>query len=92
MWPIAASYLGPEDGNPLALIAEFLAGYHVVTPLTPEELEILHTLIKTRLAASISILGWRASFRDADDPYLVKIRDDGSRAENFLERLSENTR
>jgi hydroxylysine kinase len=86
---IAASYLSSEDGNPLALIAEFLAGYHAVTPLTLEELEILHTLIKTRLAASISILKWRASFRDADDPYLAKIRDEGSLSERFLERLSE---
>jgi hydroxylysine kinase len=86
---IAASYLWAEDGNPLALIAEFLAGYHAVTPLTLEELEILHTLIKTRLAASISIHKWRASFRGVGDPYLAKIRDEGSPTENFLSRLSE---
>jgi len=85
---IAASYLRPDEGDPLALIAEFVAGYASVTPLQPNELKILFELIRARLCASIVILYWRASFRDADDPYLGKLLDAESFAETFLTRLN----
>lgn len=85
---IAASYLRPVEGDPLALIAECIAGYSGVTPLQPAELAILFELIRARLCASIVILYWRASFRDATDPYLGKLLDAESFAETFLARLN----
>ncbi|MGI9203458.1 MAG: phosphotransferase [Woeseiaceae bacterium] len=85
---IAASYLRPSEGDPLALIAEFLAGYASVTSLQSIELKILFELIRARLCASIVILYWRASFRDANDPYLSKLLDAESFAETFLSRLN----
>ncbi|MGI9263049.1 MAG: phosphotransferase, partial [Woeseiaceae bacterium] len=85
---IAASYLRPKDGDPLALMAEFVAGYATVTPLQPNEIKILFELIKARLCASIVILYWRASFRDPDDPYLGKLLNAESFAETFLARLN----
>jgi hydroxylysine kinase len=85
---IGASYARPLQGDPLALITEMLGGYHSVTSLSPAEINILFELIKTRLCASISILYWRASFRDTDDPYLEKMLGTRPRAEEFLSRLT----
>lgn len=85
---IAASYLRPDEGDPLALMAEFVAGYASVTPLESGELKVLFELIKARLCASIVILYWRASFRDSSDPYLEKLFESESFAETFLSRLS----
>lgn len=84
---IAASYARPDGGDPLTLIAELVAGYASVTPLLQDEIEILFELVKARLCASIVLLYWRASFRDADDPYLEKIMAGELFSEQFLSRL-----
>ncbi len=86
---VAASYLRVVDGDPLSLITEFLYGYHQEIPLKRMEISILHDLIKTRLAATISILDWRASFRDKDDAYLKANAGEKLVAELFLKKLSE---
>lgn len=86
---IAASYLRQLEGNPLALIAEFVSAYHAVVPLTSAEIDILFTLIKTRLAVSIAILHWRAALKDENDPYLANTLNAESSAEFFLQRLVE---
>ncbi|MDP6993812.1 MAG: hypothetical protein QGF87_05605, partial [Woeseiaceae bacterium] len=86
---IACSYLRVADGDPLALIAEMIAGYHAVTPLARAETDVLFELIQARLAASITILEWRSSLRGDDDPYLAKL-DSGERSAGyFLLRLRE---
>jgi len=89
---ICASYLRATEGNPLFHIAEFLAGYQSVTPLELAEIDLLFDLIKTRLAASITILSWRASMRDADDPYLAGVVASEGDAARFLQILSEMPR
>lgn len=86
---IACSYLRVADGNPLELIAEFVAGYHGVEPLITEEIDILFELIQARLCASISILDWRAAMRGPGDPYLEKVAEGEASAGNFLARLRE---
>ncbi len=86
---IAASYLRQLDGNPLALIAEFVSAYHSVVPLTSTEVDILFTLIKTRLATSIAILCWRAAQQKENDPYLANTLMSESSAEGFLQQLAE---
>ena len=86
---IAASYLREMESDPLTQIAEFVAGYHSVVPLTSAEIDILFTLIKTRLAASVAILHWRAALREENDPYLANALQIESSAEAFLQRLSE---
>lgn len=81
---IGASYLGATEGNPLIFIAEFLHGYHSVTPLELPEIDLLFDLIKTRMAASISILSWRAALRGVDDPYLAgAVASEGDAADFF---------
>ncbi len=86
---IGASYLRATTGNPLAGIAEFLVGYHSVTLLEISEIDMLFDLIKTRLAASITILSWRATLRGADDPYLTGSVASESGAADFLKMLRE---
>jgi Ser/Thr protein kinase RdoA (MazF antagonist) len=86
---IGASYQRALEGNPLARIAEFLSGYHSVTPLELSEIDMLFDLIRTRLSATICILSWRAALRGADDPYLGgSVASEGSAAQ-FLKILLE---
>jgi Ser/Thr protein kinase RdoA (MazF antagonist) len=85
---VATSYMQPGDGDPLAGIAACLSGYHTVTPLMPEETDLLFDLVRTRLAATISIRHWRISEKSPDDPYLQKVLQENT-AEEFLARLDE---
>jgi Ser/Thr protein kinase RdoA (MazF antagonist) len=93
---VAASYLRVYEGNPLSRVAEFVAGYHSVTPLEQAEIDILPILIRVRLCTTITILKWRESLRGADDAYLRNAVSAESSAEVFLGRLlelpRENTR
>ncbi len=84
---IGASYLRATEGNPFTHIAEFLAGYHSVVRLNLAEIDLLFDLIKARLAASISILSWRASLRGADDAYLAGTVASAGNAAVFLRIL-----
>lgn len=86
---IGASYLRSFEGDPLSGIAEFLCAYHSVTPLDLAEIDILFDLIKTRLAASITILSWRATLRGAEDPYLRGAVASEGNAAGFLKVLEE---
>jgi Ser/Thr protein kinase RdoA (MazF antagonist) len=86
---IACAYLRPERGDPLSLIAEFVAGYHRVVALAPDELEILFELIQARVCASIAILDWRRATRAGDDPYLAGHSTGEGSSHHFLARLRE---
>ncbi len=84
---IAASYLrATEDG--LETLGAFIAGFESQLPLEGTERELLFDLVRTRLAATITILYWRAAARSADDPYLKKALEERS-SERFLRYLSE---
>lgn len=89
---IACSYLRVSEGNPLALMSEFIAGYHQVTPLEQAETEVLFEMIQARLAASIAILAWRLSLRGSEDPYLARLETGEHSAGRFLQRLREMPR
>lgn len=86
---IGCSYLKVTDGNPLALMSEFIAGYQGVMPLEQSEIDILFELIQARLAASISILEWRLSLRGSDDPYLARLESGERSTGRFLMRMRE---
>jgi Ser/Thr protein kinase RdoA (MazF antagonist) len=85
---IAASYLRRTAGDPLAGVAAFVSGYSKVSALDEREIDLLFDLIRTRLAATISIRYWRIAERSPDDPYLKKTLHENS-AENFLARLDD---
>lgn len=84
---IAASYLRATN-DALATLAAFIAGFEDELPLEGPEQALLYDLVRTRLAATLTILYWRAGARSADDPYLQKALEERS-AERFLRHLSQ---
>ena len=89
---IGACYLRAMEGNPLAKVAEFVAGYDSVTPLELAEIDLILDLIRARIAASVTILSWRLSMRGEDDPYLAGgVASEGDSAA-FLRRLLDYPR
>lgn len=84
---IGCTYLSAASGDPLQLIAEFVAGYHAVVPLEPAEIGVLFELIQARHCASIAILDRRLAMQAADDPYLEKRVTGERSAQNLLARL-----
>lgn len=81
---IAAAYLRAEGGNPLELIAPFIAGYGSARPLQNLEHALLFDLVRGRLATTITLLFWRLSARPDDDPYREKTLCDEADAIRFL--------
>lgn len=84
---VAASYMREFQGNPLTRIASLIAGYHSVTPLDREEIDLVFDLIRVRLATTVAVLHWRLAARGADDPYLNNSVSAESTAGRFLEIL-----
>lgn len=84
---VAASYLRAIEGDPLQLITPFVAAYSRIIPLQAAEIDVLFDLIRVRLAATISILRWRAATRGPDDEYSRDYLQRESSAEVFLKRL-----
>ena len=87
---IAASYLRSTDDG-LQTLGAFIAGFESQMPLEDAERELLFDLVRTRLAATITILYWRAAVRSADDPYLKKALEERS-SERFLRHLTQLSR
>jgi Ser/Thr protein kinase RdoA (MazF antagonist) len=83
---IAASYLRTIDDELCATTA-LVAGFDSITPLMEAEKAVLFDLIRTRLAATITIMYWRMSARSSDDPYLKKAFRERS-SEHFLRHIS----
>ncbi|MDH4108333.1 MAG: phosphotransferase [Gammaproteobacteria bacterium] len=86
---VAGAYLRAPDGDPLRFIGAFLGGYREVRRLEDEELVVLHTLVKTRLATTVTILHWRAAARHGEDAYLAAASTAESGAADFLRRLAD---
>ena len=87
---ITASYLRPTPAqHVLSWVSPFIAAYHQVLPLRDQELEMLFDLIRARLAATISILRWRASVLGAGDEYSRKNLHREDDAARFLARLDK---
>jgi len=84
---IAASYLRSHDGDPLRFLLPFVAAYHQVLPLESPEADLLFHLVRARLATTITLLYWRLSARDADDPYRQRALSLEGGAETFLAAL-----
>lgn len=61
-----------QDGNPLAGIAEMVAGYHSIVPLMDDEIALLYDLIVTRLCAAVAITEWRAHRYPDNSTYILK--------------------
>ena len=86
---IAAAYLRPTGDDPLLLIAPFVAAYHSVARLDSLEMDLLFDLIRARLATTITLLYWRLSATDANDPYRLKTLEQENGAARFLGLLDD---
>lgn len=84
---IAAAYLRAEDTQPLEFIAPFVAGYCSVRPLESIELSLMFDLVRARLATTITLLYWRLSAREQNDPYRQKTLQREAGASAFLAAL-----
>jgi len=83
---VAASYLR-TPADPLSLIVPFVAAYHARVPLTEQELDLLHLLIRTRVATTVTMCHWRAaSYAENDDYLQFSLATEGD-AGDFLEAL-----
>jgi Ser/Thr protein kinase RdoA (MazF antagonist) len=51
---------------------DFIDGYQAITPLHPEEIELLPDLIATRLLVTVLITGWRAERYPENRAYILK--------------------
>lgn len=71
---IGAAYLMTTGDDPVAVTCAFVAGYSAVTPLEPEEVDLLPDLIATRHALTIAITAWRASRFPENAAYILRNR------------------
>ena len=83
---IAGSYLR-DDRDPLRLLAPFVSAYHEVTPLTAEELALMHLLLRVRLATTVTMAHWRAANLGHEDEYLQQTLQEVGDAKRFLAAL-----
>lgn len=81
---IAAAYLRVAGADVLALVRPFVAGFHRVLPLQTDEMELLFDLVRVRLAATVTILRWRAATRGSADEYSRQFLHSERDAEIFL--------
>jgi len=84
---IAASYMRAAEPEPRRFINKFFEAYQSVQPLDPAELDLLPDLVRTRLAATITMLYWRLSAREENDPYRKKTLQSEGSAVTFLRAL-----
>jgi hydroxylysine kinase len=69
---IGASYLLQLGVSPLDYPLMFVAAYHAVSPLLPEELDLLYDLMAARLALTVAITEWRARRDPGNRAYITK--------------------
>lgn len=84
---IAASYLRSPAAAPLAVMGPFVSAYNAVNSLHGDEVAVLFDLVRARLATTITLLYWRLSARDEDDPYRQKTLQLEAGAAEFLAAL-----
>ncbi len=72
---VAAAYAMLNKADPLAAAANVVAGYHEVFPLTQAELEVLYSLICTRLCVSVVNSAYRQKAEPHND-YLTRSTPD----------------
>jgi Ser/Thr protein kinase RdoA (MazF antagonist) len=86
---IAASYLRSGGDDPLAFMASFVGAYNAMTRLQDDEVALMFDLVRARLATTITLLYWRLSARDENDPYRQKTLRLESGAADFLAVLED---
>lgn len=81
---VAASYVCALDDDALESVTDVVTAYHAVTPLTRDELELMHDLIVARLLTTICIANWRAQRYPHNAEYILRNNEPARRG---LERF-----
>jgi 4-aminobutyrate aminotransferase-like enzyme/Ser/Thr protein kinase RdoA (MazF antagonist) len=68
---IATAYAMLGTSDPLMAAAAVARGFHRTTPLGVDEVNVVYTLARARLGASVSISSWRQHESGTVDPYLT---------------------
>jgi 4-aminobutyrate aminotransferase-like enzyme/Ser/Thr protein kinase RdoA (MazF antagonist) len=68
---IAIAYAILDTPDPLIAAATVARGFHERTPLSEDEVEVVYTLARARLGASVSISAWRRHQQGETDDYLT---------------------
>jgi hydroxylysine kinase len=82
----AAAYQMAGEADPLGAAAGFVAAYHQVLPLRPEEQDVVADLIATRHLITVLITEWRSVRYPANRDYILRHNP---MAWSSLERLAE---
>ena len=69
---VAASYQVAQADGPLGGAADYLAGYHAVSPLAAEEIELLADFVMTRMMIAVLISTWRAELYPENRDYILR--------------------
>ncbi|TFG32894.1 aminotransferase class III-fold pyridoxal phosphate-dependent enzyme [Candidatus Thorarchaeota archaeon] len=80
---VTIAYAILDKASPLTTAQQILRGYHSVSPLTENEIELLFPLICTRLAMSVSI----SAYQQAQEPDNEYLRISEVSAWNMLSKL-----
>lgn len=85
---IAASYHLVDEKSPFDGAAQVVAGYHAVSPIESEELNILPILIGARVAMTVVITSWRAEKHPENREYILRNASSARRGLRALSELS----
>ena len=85
---IAGAYATFTQRHPVRDLRPLVAGYHEVSPLVPQELELLLDLMRSRLAASIVMAAWQRR-QQPDNEHLLLSHDDAWRVLQRLDREND---
>jgi hydroxylysine kinase len=88
---IGAAYHVAAYSDPLQGPADFVEAYQEITPLHPEEVELLPDLITTRLLVTVLITGWRAERYPENGRYILKNNGVAWDGLDRLARISPGT-
>ena len=81
---IALASLLRVAADPWAAAGRFLDGYQRISPLEPEEVELVGELIVARLATSVLISAWRAPLHPDNQEYVTSLDGGSWRALDLL--------
>jgi hydroxylysine kinase len=84
---VGASYQVEADPDPFERAVSFVAGYHSVFPLLPQEVDALFDLITLRQVMTVAITEWRATLYPENRTYILRNQPRAAAALTTLNRI-----
>ncbi len=81
---VPISELIGQAKDPIAIAAEIAAGYHGVTALEEDELDLVFDLVSTRIAMLVAVANWRVGDHPENTEYIMAgVEEDGTLLEQM---------